>query len=63
MDQMSAIPDKAAETVAQQFLEHFIATFGCPLEIHSDQGSNFQSKSFYSLMQNLRDCKDPNNAL
>ena len=43
----AAIPDQAAETVAQQFLEHFIATFGCSLEIHTDQGSNFQS----SLLQ------------
>ena len=39
----SAIPDQKAETVAEQFLTRFVATFGCPVQIHTDQGKNFES--------------------
>ena len=50
----AAIPDQQAETVAQQFLNHFVVTFGCPLEIHSDQGKQFDGnlfKAFCKLLQ------------
>ena len=49
----AAIPNQSAETVALEVLKHFIATFGCPLEIHSDQGQNFQSGLFLSLCKAL----------
>ena len=41
-----AIPDQFAETEAQRFLDHFIVTFGCPLEIHTDQGKGFDGYLF-----------------
>ena len=36
---------------------HFITTFGCPLEIHSDQGANFNSNLFKSLCEILEFAK------
>ena len=30
--------------VVEKFLIHFIATFGCPVSVHTDQGSNFESQ-------------------
>ena len=50
----AAIPDQHAETVAGKFLAHFVVTFGCPVEIHSDQGKQFDGnlfKAFYNLLQ------------
>lgn len=35
------------------FLEHLIVTFGCPLEIFTDQGRQFESKLFKSLCETL----------
>ena len=43
------LPDQQAETVAQQLVMEFIARLGCPLELHSDQGRNFQSVLFAEL--------------
>ena len=49
-----AVPDQHAETVAWKFLTHFVVTFGCPLEVHSDQGKQFDGnlfKAFCDLLQ------------
>ena len=37
------IPEQSAKTVAENALKHFVSTFGCPITIHTDQGSNFES--------------------
>ena len=34
------IPNQTAETVATVFIDGFIARYGCPLELHTDQGRN-----------------------
>ena len=50
----AAVPDQHAETVAWKFLTHFVVTFGCPLEVHSDQGKQFDGnlfKAFCDLLQ------------
>jgi transposase InsO family protein len=47
---MAAIPEQSALLTAKKILVHFIATFGCPLEIHTDQGRNFESKFSSILM-------------
>ena len=39
-----AIPNQDAETTARVILNEVIGRFGCPLSIHSDQGSNYESK-------------------
>ncbi len=44
-----ALPDQEAKTVADALMEHWIAVYGCPRELHSDQGSNFESKIFQEV--------------
>jgi len=55
--EMAAIPEQSALLTAKKVLVHFIATFGCPLEIHTDQGRNFESKLFGSLCELLEIAK------
>ena len=40
--EIAALPVQTAEAVAEKFTVHFILTFGCPLEVHTDQGQNFE---------------------
>ena len=47
------IPDQTAETVAQKLTEEFICRFGCPSELHSDQGRNFESRVFAEVLRLL----------
>lgn len=37
------LPSQQDETIAVQLVHAFIARYGTPLEIHSDQGKNFES--------------------
>jgi transposase InsO family protein len=48
-----AVPDQTAETCAFRILYDFIAHWGCPLSMHIDQGSAFESKLFKDLCQML----------
>ena len=50
-----AIPIKNQEalTVAEALLENVISRFGVPIELHSDQGRNFESELFSTLMRIL----------
>ena len=41
-----ALSDHTAEQVARNLVSEFIGRFGCPLELHSDQGRNFESRMF-----------------
>ena len=41
--------DQTAETVAAVLSTQFFSRFGCPLEIHSDMGKNFESKLIQEL--------------
>ena len=45
------LPDQAAITVAKVLVEDFFCRFGIPLELHSDQGSNFMSQLFKELCE------------
>jgi transposase InsO family protein len=54
---MAAIPEQSALLTAKKVLVHFIPTFGCPLEIHTDQGRNFESKLFGLLCELLEIAK------
>ena len=38
-----AIPDQAATTVAEKVVSEYVCRFGVPRQIHSDQGTNFES--------------------
>ena len=52
-----AIPDQSAATCAEIILNEVVARFGCPYDIHSDQGSNYESALFSELCQLLEICK------
>ncbi|PIK62874.1 hypothetical protein BSL78_00208 [Apostichopus japonicus] len=47
------IPNQEAKTVASELVTNFIARFGVPQIIHSDQGSNFESELFGELCKCL----------
>ena len=48
------LPDQNAETIAKAMVEGFIARFGCPLQIHTDQGRNFTGNLFTQVCQLLQ---------
>ena len=48
-----AIPNQEATTVARVLVEEFVARFGIPRQIHSDQGRNFESKVFQEMCKSL----------
>ncbi|VDI82433.1 Hypothetical predicted protein [Mytilus galloprovincialis] len=47
------IPDQEAATVAKIFVNEFVCKFGTPLQIHTDQGANFESKIFKGMCELL----------
>ncbi len=47
------ILDKRNTTVAETLMHKYIATFGCPLKIHSDNGMEFTSRIFTALADKL----------
>ena len=47
------VPDQTAVTTAEVILNEVIARFGCPYEIHSDQGRNYESTIFTELCRFL----------
>ena len=49
-----ALPNQEAKIVSRVFVEHWMVRFGCPVNLHSDQGSKFVSKLFCSLCSELR---------
>ena len=49
-----AIPSQDAKTVAAQLVENVVCRFGVPQELHSDQGSNFESEVFQEICQIMR---------
>ena len=57
------VPNQEAETVAAGLMENVISRFGVPMEIHSDQGRNFESEVFQCLMKVLGITKTRTTAL
>ena len=45
--------NQEAETIAKVLVEQFICRFGVPLSIHTDQGTNFESRVFQSICRLL----------
>ena len=48
------LPSQHADVVAQKLVHEFISRFGTPLEIHSDQGRNFESVLFKEVLKLLQ---------
>ena len=49
-----AIPNQEAITVAKVLVQEFFCQFGVPLEIHSDQGRNFEASVFREVCKLLQ---------
>lgn len=48
------VPDQCAETTANRVVYDFIARFSAPLELHTDQGRNFESFLFQNVCKLLQ---------
>ena len=48
-----AIPDFSAGTVAKKIVFEFFSRFGIPLDLHTDQGRNYESQLFSELCRLL----------
>lgn len=48
------LPSQTAEQTAKAFVDQFVARFGCPLQIFTDRGSNFESSLFAEICELLR---------
>ena len=48
------LPNQHAQEVAKKLVNEFISRFGAPLEIHTDQGPNFESALFRELCRLLQ---------
>lgn len=46
-----AIPNQEAKTVVSVFVNNWICRFGVPIELHSDQGRNFESAIFKEMCE------------
>lgn len=53
LTEMFAIPDIRAETVAEHIVRGWIKHYGCPRELHSDQGRQFVSAVFREICKLL----------
>ena len=51
--ELAALPAQNAEMTADAFLKHFIVTFGCSLEVHTDKERNFESDLFQAFCKVL----------
>jgi hypothetical protein len=48
-----AIPNQEASTVADALVSNFFCRFGVPMELHSDQGRNFESRLLREVLERL----------
>lgn len=48
-----ALPNMEAKTVADKLVKEWICRYGCPIQLHSDQGSNYQSALFVEVCKML----------
>jgi transposase InsO family protein len=47
------LPSMTAEVTARAVVNEFFSRFGCPFQLHTDQGSNFESKLFKAVCKLL----------
>ena len=49
----SPMRNQEADNLAKKLIENFITIFGVPMQIHTDQGTNFESNLFKALYKYL----------
>ncbi len=47
------LPNQKARAVADAIINHWVSRFGVPDSVHSDQGSNFESRLVYEVCGSL----------
>ena len=55
--ELAALQPQNAQLTAKAFLSHFVTTFGCPLEVHTDQGRSLRViyfRHFANFWRSLR---------
>ena len=52
--EIQPLPEISAETMAWTAINHFFSRFGYPLQIHTDQGNNFDGNLFKAMCDLLR---------
>jgi hypothetical protein len=57
------LENQQAETVAEVIVKEFVSRFGVPLQLHSDQGRNFEAQLFQRMCELLGIDKIPTTAL
>jgi transposase InsO family protein len=45
--------DQESTTIMEVFVDQFVRRFGTPMQLHSDQGTNFQSNAFKEMCDYL----------
>ena len=48
-----AMKDQESTTIMEVFVDQFVCQFGTPMQLHSDQGTNFQSNAFKEMCDYL----------
>ncbi|CAC5404170.1 unnamed protein product [Mytilus coruscus] len=48
-----ALPNQESSSICTAFIDHFVTKFGAPLQLHSDQGRNFQADIFQGMCKLL----------
>ena len=48
-----ALPDQKSMTIADALVTNFIVRFGCPLQLHTDQGPSFEADLFQDICKLL----------
>jgi len=51
--EVNAIPNQETSTVAFVLVSNFFCRFGVPMELHSDQGQNFESRLLWEVLDLL----------
>ena len=49
--EVAALKDQTSETVSQAFIDCWLSRWGSPLEVLTDQGSNFMAETFAQVLQ------------
>ena len=52
--EIQPLPEISAETTAWTAIDHFFSRFGYPLQIHTDQGKNFDGNLFKAMCDLLQ---------
>ena len=51
---MGGMPSQTAEVTITTAVNEFFSSFGCPFQIFTDQGRNFESKPFRAVCELLQ---------